>query len=98
MTTAFPDLAPITQHLRAKAGSHLLVAAVHHFEVLELLAVQPMSFEDLQLKLGLRLRPAMVLFPSLCAMGIIRYNDARHIELTSLGSFLTRANPGNLIG
>jgi hypothetical protein len=92
------DLAPITRHLRAKASSHLLVAAVHHLKVLEELIVKPLSFFELQQQLGLKERPAMVLFPALCAMQILEINSDQKLQLTSIGWYLSSARPTNLIG
>lgn len=92
------DLAPITRHLRAKATSHLLVAAVHYFNVFEELSKGPLSIEQLMSKLALKKRPAMVLFPALCAMGLIQYNSEGKLQLTETGRFLTLENSCNLIG
>lgn len=68
MTSSPLDLAPITRYLRAKASSHLLVAAVHHLGVFEELDKAPKSIQELQQIMHLKERPAMVLFPALCAM------------------------------
>jgi O-methyltransferase domain len=92
------DTAAITRHLRAKATSHLLVAAVHHFNVFEELNKGARSIEELQLELHLKERPAMVLFPALCAMGLVEFDSTGKLRLTEHGKFLTLANPLNLIG
>ncbi len=92
------DLAPITRHLRAKAGSQLLVAAIHHLSVFEHLARGPMSLAQLRQVLQLKERPAMVLFPALCAMGLLSWKKEEQLQLTELGTFLTTAQPANLIG
>lgn len=92
------DLAPITRHLRAKASSHLLVAAVHHLSVFEELDKGPKSIPELQQKLHLKERPAMVLFPALCAMGMVQFNTEGQLRLTECGKYLTAACPANLIG
>lgn len=92
------DPAPITRHLRAKAASHLLVAAVHHLYVFEELNRLPLSIEELQHKLQLKERPAMVLFPALCAMQLLQYNKEGKLEVSELGKFLVRQTPENLIG
>ena len=92
------DLAPITRHLRAKASSQLLVAAVHHLNIFEEMTLGPFSIHELQERLFLRERPAMVLFPSLCAMGMLEYNNENKLQLTELGRYLTIASPSNLIG
>lgn len=92
------DPAPITRYLRAKASSHLLVAAIHHLNVFEELNEGPMSMNELQQKLHLKERPAMVLFPSLCAMGLVQFNTEAQLQLTELGKFLTASHPANLIG
>jgi len=92
------DLAPITRHLRAKASSHLLVAAIHHFNLFEQLCKEPLSFDELRVRLLLEERPAMVLFPALCAMEVIEYNEDGKLQLTELGTYLTLQNSFNLIG
>lgn len=92
------DLAPITRHLRAMYSSRLLIAAVHHLPVFELLKQSNLSPEELQKRLHLKTRPAMVLFPALAAMGMIRKDPQGKIALTDLGSFLTSASQPNLIG
>ena len=98
MSSPLLDLAPITQYLRAKASSQLLVCAIHHFNVFEILSFAPVSLKDLMQKTGLKDRPAMVLFPSLCAMGLLQWNDKNELEITELGRYLTTENIFNLIG
>jgi hypothetical protein len=92
------DLAPITRHLRAMAGSRLLVCAVHHIPVFEVLSQGPLPVEDLRQKLGLKERPAMVLFPALCAMGLMAFTPGGSLGLTGLGHYLTETCQPNLIG
>lgn len=91
------DLAPITRHLRAKASSHLLVAATHHLNVFEALSEVPLSIKELQEKLHLKERPAMVLFPALCAMGMAAFDTEGKLHITETGKYLTSANPANLL-
>ena len=98
MAHTFLDPAPITRHLRAKAGSWLLVAAVHHFDLFELLDNGQMSPEQLQKSLQIAPRPAKVLFPALCAMELMRYNRLGNYELTDLGRLLVKSNPNHLTG
>lgn len=98
MFTNSLDLAPISRHLRAKASSYLLVAAIHHIPVFEELSNGPCSFIDLQQKLLLKHRPAMVLFPALCAMGLLQWKGDGILQLTELGRYLTTSCPVNLIG
>lgn len=98
MNAPLLDLAPVTRHLRAKAGSHILVAAVHHLQVFEELNTGPQSIPELQQKLHLQERPAMVLFPALCAMGMIQFNTEGRLQLTELGKYLTITCPANLVG
>lgn len=92
------DPAPITRHLRAKASSHLLTAAVIHLRVFEELSEAPKTINELQQKLCLKERPVMVLFPALCAMELAKFNTEGKLELTAIGKFLTIANDVNLIG
>ncbi|NBB21160.1 methyltransferase [Runella sp. CRIBMP] len=86
----YPDLAPITRHARAMYSSRLLIAAVHHLRAFEALSAGPLAPSDLQAQLGLKERPAMVLFPALCAMDMWAYNAAGKLQLTALGQHLTQ--------
>lgn len=92
------DLAPITRLLRAKASSHLLVAATHYIPVFEELSQGALSRSELQERLQLKERPAMVLFPALCAMGMLEKDGAGKLKLTETGKYLTTANATNLLG
>ncbi len=92
------DPAPITRYLRAKASAHLLVAAIHHFRVFEVISQQAFSMAALQQTMHLKERPAMVLFPALCAMGLLEFNKENKLQITALGEFLTSSNQFNLIG
>lgn len=92
------DLAPITRILRAKASSHLLVAASHYIPVFEELSTGALSIPELQERLHLKERPAMVLFPALCAMGMLEYDATGNIRITETGKYLTNANATNLLG
>lgn len=93
-----PDLAPITRHLRAMYGSRLLVAAVHHLKVFEQFCGGPLSMADLQRRSNLEERPALVLFPALCAMGMLEFDSSGKLSLTEQGHYLTSASTPNLIG
>lgn len=86
-----PDLAPITRHARAVYSSRLLIAAVHHLNVFETLADTPLSPDELRRNLGLSERPAMVLFPALCAMDMLKYDTEGRLQLTAVGHHLSRA-------
>ncbi len=93
-----PDLAPITRHLRAMFGSRLLVAAVNHLSVFEELSNGPLSLTDLCTRLHLAERPAMVLFPALCAMDLLTWETPETLRLTELGQYLTQQHTPNLTG
>jgi hypothetical protein len=92
------DLAPITRILRSKASSHLLVSAVHHLYVFELLATSPLSIGEIKAKLKIKDRAAMVLFPALCAMGMLRFNAKGNLEITEVGRYLTTSSKPNIVG
>lgn len=92
------DLAPLTRHLRAMFGSRLLIAAVSHIHVFEELQNGPLSLDELRTRLGLAERPAMVLFPALCAMDLLAYDEAGRLYSTELGRYLTQRQQPNLIG
>lgn len=93
-----PDLAPITRHLRSMYSSRLLVAAVCHLKVFDELAAAPLAAAELQRRLGLADRPAMVLFPALCAMGMLSRSPEGTLSLTPLSRALLPREPWNLVG
>lgn len=96
--SAQPDLAPITRHLRAMYGSRLLVVAVHHIPVFDTLENNPLTPGDLSTRLGLPERPAMVLFPALCAMDLLDYDAVGRLFVTPLGQYLMQRQTPNLTG
>src|SRR3712207_799170 len=91
------DLAPITRHLRALYGSLLLEQHLHPFGVFERLQDGPLPLSVLQQHAGLGDRPAMVLFPALCAMNLLRWEGAGRLALTELGRYLAPATTPNLV-
>jgi hypothetical protein len=91
------DLAPITRHLRAMYSSRLLVAAVCHLKVFEHFGDEPRSLLELRHRLGLEDRPVKVLFPALCAMGLLRVDRSGRLSPTEEGRHLTTALTPNLI-
>jgi hypothetical protein len=92
------DPAAINHHMRAVYQTRILVAAVNLLKVLEQFVKGPKSFERLKLDLNLKDRPAMVLFPALCAMDMLKKNAEGNFEVTDLGRFLTSMEEPNLIG
>lgn len=92
------DLAPITRQLRAMFGSRLLIAAVHYLPVFDELTTAPLSISALRTQLGLAERPAMVLFPALCAMDLLAFDREGRLYITELGKYVTQANTPNLTG
>ncbi|GAA4417830.1 hypothetical protein GCM10023187_50610 [Nibrella viscosa] len=50
------------------------------------------------MRLGLKERPAMVLFPALCAMDMLSYNDSGQLQLTEGGCYLTQQSVPTLAG
>ncbi|HEY0109253.1 MAG TPA: methyltransferase, partial [Fibrella sp.] len=96
LTISQPDPAPITRQLRAMYGSRLLLAAVHHLHVFELLSTGPLSLAELSSRLGLAERPAMVLFPALCAMELLGYDEQGRLSLSPFGRYLTQEQTPNL--
>jgi hypothetical protein len=79
-------------------GSRLLIAAVHHLRVFEELSTDPLSMAELSHRLQLQERPAMVLFPALCAMGLLTTDKAGRLVITELGRYLTQRQTPNVIG
>jgi hypothetical protein len=77
------DPTPIFEIFRGNYATELLTAAVAHFHVFQMLADGPMSFADLQSRLGLADRPCHVLVTALCAFGLLRSHNGL-LELTGL--------------
>lgn len=98
MADFYVDPAPVTRHLRSRATSDLLVAAVVYFNVFDVLIEGPLGFDELSRQLQLKRRPAMVLLPALCAMGFLEYNRSGLLELTAQGRFLVSSSSPNLTG
>lgn len=92
------DPVPITRHLRAMFGSRLLIAAVSHLNVFDELTDGPLPLPELSKRLQLAERPSMVLFPALCAMNLLEYDETGRLGLTESGCYLTRHQPINLTG
>ena len=85
--------------LRAAYQTRLLLAATHHLEVFEQFAEGPQTLAALRDRLGLAERPSLVLFPALCALGLLEYDpDASRLKLTEAGASLTRAADPNMLG
>lgn len=97
-TIVFPDPAPITRYQRAMFGSRLLIAAVHPLNVFDELTHGPLSLTELRHRLKLSERPAMVLFPALCAMGLLDYDESGQLFLTALGRYLLPGQTPDLTG
>lgn len=93
-----PDPAPITRHLRAMFGSRLLIAAVHHLSVFDVLSDGPLPVAELSRQLHLSERPAMVLFPALCAQELLEFDKDNRLRITALGRYLTQGQTPNLTG
>ncbi|GAB3540612.1 methyltransferase [Spirosoma fluminis] len=93
-----PDPAPITRHLRAMFGSRVLIAAVSHLSVFEELSAEPLTIDELSRRLQLNERPAMVLFPALCAMELLQRDQSGRLHITELGRFLTQSQTPNVTG
>lgn len=88
----------VTRHLRAMYGSRVLIAAVCHFGVFDLLAETPLTPAGLQQRLGLAPRPAMVLIPTLLGMGFLETLPDGRLSVTGSGRYLTAAASPNLTG
>ena len=84
--------------MRAMYSSRLLIAAVHHLNAFEQFADGPKTIAELQRRLGLKDRPAMVIFPALCAMGMLKRDAAGKFSLTPIGLALTTDATPNLKG
>ncbi|HEX4646435.1 MAG TPA: methyltransferase [Verrucomicrobiae bacterium] len=95
--SAKPDFAVVAGHLRAMFRSRLLVAAVHHLKVFEQFDDGALAMADLRRRLGLKERPAMVLFPALRAMSLLKLDSTGKLFITALGRCLTIASTPNLV-
>lgn len=98
LSSAQFDPAPITRQLRAMYGSRLLIAAVHHLHVFETLGDQSLSLSELSSQLHISERPAMVLFPALCAMDLLQCDENGELTITDLGRYATQTHTPNLTG
>jgi predicted O-methyltransferase YrrM len=78
------DPTPIFEAFRGSYGTELLTAAVAEFQVFEILATGPQSFEDLRRQLNIEQRPAVVLLTVLRAMGLVRNDETGKLGLTDL--------------
>ena len=105
------DPAPIFEIFRGSLGTELLVAAIAHFNVFEILSADPVAPDKLREKIGLAERPAAVLFTALRAFGLVSADKAGRLLLTGMARehlvpgapfdvsdyvSLTRDNPGVL--
>lgn len=79
-------------------GSRLLLAAVHYLNVFDTLNAGPLSLAELRQQLNLAERPAMVLFPALCAMQLLRYDEQNRLTISTLGRYLVQEQTPNLTG
>jgi hypothetical protein len=70
--------------VRWNYGTELLAAAVAHFGLFELLAQQPLTFEQVGAELGLAPRPTHVLIVALRAMGLLQGTGRGRSGLTPL--------------
>lgn len=77
--------------------TRLLIAAVHHLKVFEQFDNRALTVADLRRRLGLKERPAMALFPALCAMGLLEFDSKGKLSLTAQGRCLTTAATPNLL-
>ena len=78
------DPTPIFEHFRGSYGSEIVTAAVAHFKLFEVVAVQPCTSEELAAQLGLAPRPAVVLFTALRAMKLLELNTAGRLAPTAI--------------
>ena len=78
------DPTSIFEHFRGSYGSELLTAAVGHFDLFTLLAEQPLTLDELQSRLNLARRPAIVLTTALRAMQLLTLNVDGRLMPTEL--------------
>ena len=78
------DPTAIFEAARAHFASDLLIAAVHHLKVFDVLAVRPLSIDEAGREFGLAERPLVVLFTALRAFGLVRDDAQGRLTLTDL--------------
>lgn len=78
------DPTPIFEHFRGSYGSELLTAAVAHLRLFELLAPGPLSLEELGSRLGLQMRPLVILTCALRAMKLLDRDAAGRFAITDI--------------
>ncbi|HYG78271.1 MAG TPA: methyltransferase [Planctomycetota bacterium] len=78
------DPTPLFEIFRGSYATELLAAAVAHFDIFSKLKSGPVSFDALRAQAGLAVRPAIVLFTALRAMGLISSNPRGELELTAM--------------
>lgn len=85
LTSPLVDPTPIFEVFRGSYGSELLTAANAHFQVFSMLHEQAMSISELRARIGLELRPAVVLFTALRAMGLLEMDEMERLTVSELG-------------
>jgi SAM-dependent methyltransferase len=78
------DPTPIIDLFRGNHATEILVAAVAHLRIFDLLAAGPEPAEKIAADIGLARRPAMVLFTALRAMQLLQLDSAGYLGLTPL--------------
>lgn len=80
------DPTPIFDAYRGSYGTEILVAAIAHLGLCDVLARGPLSAEELRHELALAERPTMVLTTTLRAMGILTMDDRGRFGLTAMAA------------
>ncbi|MBV09141.1 methyltransferase [Rubinisphaera sp.] len=98
-TDSILDPTQLLDDLRATYLSQLLVAGTTRFDVGQVLADGPLSYELLREKFGIQERSATVLLTGLCALDVLQINKDNLVELTDYGrEKLLPNSPYNLRG
>lgn len=84
LTPPHIDPTLIFEHFRGSYGSELLTAAIAHFDVFSLLSAGSLTLDELQSRLNLPRRPAVVLTTALRAMQLLAVDGSGHFALTDL--------------
>jgi predicted O-methyltransferase YrrM len=84
LTLPSQDPTAIFEVARAHFASDLLIAAVHHLKVFEVLAAGPLPFAQARARMGLAERPAMVLFTALRSFRLLADDAQGRIALTAM--------------
>lgn len=84
LSSPLSDPTPIFELFRGSYGSELLAVAVSHLQLIPILNQSPLTLPELQSRLNLESRPAIVLVTALRAMGLLMQDEMGRFVLSDL--------------